>query len=130
MSYLQKNPYAATLNTSAVGLADEWERTTFIRRTYSHLAGAIALLAMFEVLVFSLVPAATMEQLVGWTFQGRWNWLIVIGAFMFVSWIANSWASSATSLSLQYMGLGLYVLAQGVLFVSRVIMRERFRRRR
>ena len=116
MSFTPQNPYESTLASSAASLADEWERTTFIRRTYSHLAGAIALLALFELVVFSAVPEATMAQLVGWFSQG-WNWLIVIGGFMFVSSIANRWASTATSLSVQYLGLGLYVLAQGVIFI-------------
>ena len=47
----------------------------------------------------------------------RYSWLIVLGLFMFVSWIANSWASSATSPTLQYAGLGLYVIANAVIFV-------------
>ena len=122
---MQQNPYEATFATSAAGLAEEWERTTFIRRTYSHLAGAVALLALFEMVVFTAVPAETMARMVGWAGQG-WNWLIVIGAFMLVSWIANSWALTTTSLGVQYAGLGLYVLAQGVILMPLLFIASQF----
>ena len=36
---------------------------------------------------------------------------------MVVSWIARGWASSSTSLGMQYAGLSLYVVAQAILFV-------------
>ena len=126
MSSMPENPYQATFATDAVGLAEEWERTTFIRRTYSHLAGAIALFALLEVLIFTAVPAATLEQALGWMLGGRWSWLIVIGLFVVVSMVARGWASSATSLPIQYAGLGLYVLAQAVIFVPLLYMAQRF----
>ena len=47
----------------------------------------------------------------------RYGWLAVLGLFMVVSWIADSWARSAVSASTQYMGLGLYVVAQAIIFV-------------
>jgi FtsH-binding integral membrane protein len=39
---------------------------------------------------------------------------IVFGAFMVASWVARSWATSATSSAMQYAGLGLYVVAWAV----------------
>jgi hypothetical protein len=36
---------------------------------------------------------------------------------MFVSYVADRWASSATSVGMQYAGLGLYVVAEAVIFV-------------
>jgi FtsH-binding integral membrane protein len=47
----------------------------------------------------------------------QWTWLIVLGAFMAVSWIADRWARSSTSLSMQYAGLFLYVFAEAVIFL-------------
>jgi FtsH-binding integral membrane protein len=37
--------------------------------------------------------------------------------FMAVSWIADSWARSATSLGMQYAGLFLYVFAEAIIFL-------------
>ncbi len=48
---------------------------------------------------------------------GRFSWLIVLGLFMAVSYLAESWARSAVDRKTQYMGLGLYVLAEAVIFV-------------
>jgi len=42
---------------------------------------------------------------------------VVLGAFMAISWIADYWATHATSRAMQYIGLGLYVLAEALIFV-------------
>ena len=39
------------------------------------------------------------------------------GLFMLVSYVAQSWAQSAVNPTTQYMGLGLYVLAEAVIFL-------------
>jgi len=41
----------------------------------------------------------------------------VMLGFMGVSWLANSWATSDASQSLQYVGLLLYVVAEAAIFV-------------
>ena len=90
------------------------ERSAFITKTYLHLAGAIAMFVALEAVLLSL-PG--IENLVGLMIGSRFGWLIVLGLFMLVSYVAESWARSATSLGMQYMGLGLYVLAEAVIFV-------------
>jgi FtsH-binding integral membrane protein len=116
MSYHEQNPYQAVYDKGFVAaMADEDARTTFIRRTYLHLGGAIAAFVGLEVLLFMFAGEA-VGNLVR-TMSGGWNWLLVLGAFMAVSWIAQSWASSATSLTTQYMGLGLFVVAEAVIFL-------------
>ena len=54
------------------------------------------------------------------------GWLLVLGAFMVVSWLANSWAHSDTSPGLQYLGLGLYVVAEAVIFVPLLYIAQHF----
>ena len=46
-----------------------------------------------------------------------YSWLFVLGAFIGVSWLADEWAHSDASPQTQYMGLGLYVLAEAVIFL-------------
>jgi FtsH-binding integral membrane protein len=58
-----------------------------------------------------------VEGLVRTMIGGQFSWLVVLGLFMFVSYIANTWALSATSLTTQYAGLALYVVAQAVVFL-------------
>ena len=44
-----------------------------------------------------------------------WTWLIALGLFMVVGWLARSWASNGASPAMQYAGLGLYVVAEAAL---------------
>ncbi|HKI34216.1 MAG TPA: Bax inhibitor-1 family protein [Gemmataceae bacterium] len=93
------------------------ERAAFIRRTYAHLAGAILAFAALEVVLFNYAPPVVVETILRTMMGSRFSWLFVLGGFMLVSWIAQSWARSDTSRGLQYLGLGLYVVAEAVLFV-------------
>src|SRR5947207_2637700 len=90
------------------------ERAAFIRRTYGHLAGAVLAFIGVE---FVLLQLPGVEDVVRTMLGGRATWLIILAAFMGVSWLANSWAHSNASPGLQYAGLGLYVVAEAVLFL-------------
>jgi FtsH-binding integral membrane protein len=128
MNYETQNPYQSSYNGMAVpaALAEEDARTTFIRRTYLHLAGAIALFIGIEAIIFTVVPAATLEGVMVTLFASRWGWLVVLGAFMGVSWLAQTWATSDTSQSVQCLGLGLYVVAEAVIFVPILYVASQF----
>ncbi|MFO0788118.1 MAG: Bax inhibitor-1 family protein [Pirellulales bacterium] len=89
-------------------------RRTFIRKTYLHLMLAIYAFVALEWLFFSMGLERTMLQLLG---GSRFSWLMVIGAFCLVSFIADRWAQSESSRGMQYAGLGLYVLAEAVIFL-------------
>jgi len=43
--------------------------------------------------------------------------LIVLAAFIGVGYLARYWAHASTSPGMQYLGLGLYVVAEAVLFI-------------
>jgi FtsH-binding integral membrane protein len=92
------------------------ERVAFIRRTYGHLAGAILAFACIEAALFHFA-FGFVQATVGTMLMQPVAWLFVIGAFMVVSWIATAWAQSDTSPGMQYMGLGLYVVAEAVIFL-------------
>ncbi|QDG54132.1 permease [Persicimonas caeni] len=110
------NSYAATAarHYQTVADADVTTRVEFIRRTYSHLAGAIAALVGIEALLF----AANIDQiLVPLMFSTQYSWLIVLGLFMVVGHFANKWAMNPGSKPMQYAGLGAYVLIQAIIFL-------------
>lgn len=111
---LTENQYQSPMDVfAAQATADE--RSDFITKTYLHLAGAIGLFVVLEAVLLHLpITESLVRMMVG---NGNIGWLVVLGLFMLVSHIANSWATSAVSLSKQYMGLGLYVVAQAVIFV-------------
>jgi FtsH-binding integral membrane protein len=107
------NPYSVSDVGVPAAFAEESARAGFIRRTYTHLFGAIVALVLIEAVIFAVVPKAQMINLI----QGisPWTWLIGLGAFMAVGWLARSWASNGASPKLQYAGLGLYVLAEAAI---------------
>ena len=107
------NPYRAPQPIFAAQATEE-DRADFILKTYAHLIGAVLSFVALEAILLNL-PG--IENLVGLMLSGKFSWLIVLGLFMIVSWIANSWAMSATSMVTQYLGLALYVIAEAIIFV-------------
>jgi FtsH-binding integral membrane protein len=99
------------------------ERAAFIRRTYGHLAAAILAFVLLETALFTYVRPA-VEGIVGLMMGTRFSWLLVLGAFMLVSWVAERWAMSGSSAGVQYLGLGLYVVAEAVLFLPLLYVAE------
>lgn len=109
------NPYAASM----ISESPESERAEFIRKTYWHLAGAIGLFALLESLFMSLGLGEVALALIG---VNKFGWLLVIGAFMLVSWVAERWASSDTSKGMQYAGLLLYTVAEAIIFLPMIVL--------
>ncbi len=127
MSFADQNPYATMGLGGFAAAASESDRTTFIRRTYAHLAGAIVAFMAIELVIFNMVPEVRLAQMTQWMLGG-WNWALVLGGFMVVSYVADRWARSATSRGMQYAGLGLYVVCEAVIFVPLLLMAERMGR--
>jgi FtsH-binding integral membrane protein len=98
-------------------------RVTFIRRTYAHLAGAVLAFIGIEALLLQVVPEQTVLRLFA---SSPMSWLVVLLAFWAASWIAQVWARSETSVALQYVGLGLYVLAEAVIFLPILFVATHF----
>ncbi|MBK1833340.1 Bax inhibitor-1 family protein [Roseibacillus ishigakijimensis] len=107
----QANPYA-------VSSLPVDQRAEFIRKTYFHVAGAVG---VFAILLATFLQLPAMVQLAGLMTQGM-NWLLVMGAFIGVSWLAEKWAHSATSLKKQYLGLGLFIVAEALIFLPIMVI--------
>src|SRR5205085_374188 len=99
------------LVASEAGTSD---RATFIRLTYLHLGGAVLAFMALEAFLLNLPGVG---EVVASVIGNRWGWLLVLGGFIAVSHIATAWANSSTSTGTQYLGLGLYVVAEAVIFV-------------
>jgi FtsH-binding integral membrane protein len=100
------------------------ERALFIRKTYAHLLGAVVAFIAIEAAILNSPLAERMMELISANTQI--GWLVVLGAFIGVSWLAESWARSTTSIQTQYLGLGLYVVAEAVIFVPLLYVAEAF----
>jgi FtsH-binding integral membrane protein len=101
--------------------AEASERAAFIRRTYGHLAGAILAFIGLEALLLQLV---TPEMIFGVFGNGAMGILLLMVAFIGVSYLAQYWARSETSRALQYAGLALYVVAEAVIFLPLLYIAE------
>src|SRR5262245_61647709 len=98
-----------TVEAAPAGASPLVERAAFLKKTYGHLLGAVMALVILELLLFR---TGFPEAFARWALAGRMNWLVVMGAFMFVGFIAQRHALSNASVGAQYFGLGLYVVAQ------------------
>ena len=90
-------------------------RASFIKKTYLHVAGSLLLLAAIDALLLTVVPEATRIGII--QRLGGLTWLLVIGLFMAVSWVASSWARNGANVGLQYAGLALYTGAFALLLM-------------
>jgi FtsH-binding integral membrane protein len=104
---------------SIVAYAGPDVRAGFIRRTYGHLAGAILAFIAIEFLLFQTGLPETMMGLLA---TSQYSWLIVLAAFMGISYMADRWAQSDASPQTQYAGLSLYVVAEAIIFVPLLYM--------
>lgn len=98
--------------TVAVNELDAQSRGTFVSRTYAHLFGAVSAFILIEVFFFKTGLAPMIARgLLGV------SWLLVLGGFVVVSWLASRTAHLARSKAAQYIALGCYVIAESIIFV-------------
>lgn len=97
------------------------DRASFIRKTYWHLALALLAFAGLEaVLLHSPLAQPITKLMLG----GQFSWLIVLGLFMGVTWIGNSWAQNPANVPLQYAGLALYVVAYALISLPLLLIAQ------
>ena len=97
-----------------VETAEKSVQASFIKKTYGHLAGAILAFVVVEFILFQTPLKAAMINMLA---VSPWSWLIVLVLFMVVGYVAEKWAHSNVSSGMQYVGLGVYVLAEAIIFL-------------
>src|SRR5215475_6701780 len=99
-----------------VGELDAQSRGTFVSRTYAHLFGAVSAFTLIEIALFKTGLAETIAQaLLGV------SWLLVLGGFVVVSWLASRVAHLSVSKPAQYAALAGYVVAESIIFVPLLV---------
>ena len=96
------------------------ERAAFIRRTYLLLAAAILAFVAVEGFLFASGLAVVIASVI--FSGGAIGWLLVLGLFMGVSFLANRWATSETSRAVQYAGLGIFIIAEAIIFIPLILI--------
>lgn len=108
------------LRSAAAPLVGE-ERATFLVRTYTHLVGAILLFVAIEVALFTTELA---YPIAGGMLSV--SWLLVLGAFMIVGWLATRAVHVAKSKPAQYAALIGYVVAEAIIFVPMLVIADQY----
>ena len=116
---LTMNPSQATYTGPAVAGLDINARATFITRTYAHLGGAIIGFTLIEMYLFS---SGWAERIASAMLSV--NWLLVLGSFVLVSWLASWAAGSLESKPAQYAALTGFVVAQAIVFVPLLVIAQ------
>ena len=110
---MQNEQMAWQTDTFAVAQADVETRANFISRTYSHVFGAIV---AFTVIEMALYQTGLMEGIARKLMGSGAGWLLVLGAFMLVGWMATRTALNSVSRTAQYAALFGFVLAEAIIF--------------
>ena len=100
---------------------DDQSRGTFVARTYNHLFGAITGFTLIEIALFKSGLAETIAR----AMLGV-SWLLVLGGFVVVSWLASRTAHNAASKPAQYLALSGFVVAEALIFVPLLYIADRF----
>jgi len=107
--------------TAPVIELDENSRGRFIARAYNHLFGAITAFILLEVFLFK---SGMAESIASVLLSGPW--LLVLGGFVVVSWVARSIAHKSTSKAAHYAALAGYVVAQAIIFVPLLYVADHY----
>jgi FtsH-binding integral membrane protein len=116
--------YADRFNTSYFAYeAPVDERMTFIRRTYLHLAGAIAAFVALSWLFYQLNVGVMVLRVAS---ALPFGWLLFLGGFVLVGWLASAMAHSEAGQGAQYAGLALYTVIEALIFSPLLYIAARF----
>jgi FtsH-binding integral membrane protein len=102
-----------------VALRSEETRAEFITKTYLHLFGAVLAFTLLEMAYFLTGLAVPIAMALLGT-----SWLLVLGGFIVVSWLATRFAHVAESPGAQYAALGAYVIAESIIFVPLLLIAQ------
>lgn len=89
------------------------ERVEFYKKTYAHVALGVLVFIIIEAL-FLNIPMITNFALS--LTQGK-MWLLMLGGFMLITHQAEKMAVNSHERSKQYLGFGLYIIAEAFIFI-------------
>ena len=112
---------AEVMAGSPVATAAPEVRRQFMGRVYGHLVGGVAAFVAAQYVLFTTGLAGAIYEVVIAT-----NWLLILGGFMVVSWLATHLARQARTTASAYGAYGLLVLANALLFAAPLYQAEAF----
>lgn len=110
-----ESPQPQFLPVSA--LSDE-QRVDFYRKTYTYVALAVLLFIVTEYLFFQSPAILNFAM----SLTGGWSWLLLLGAFMFITNYAEGLALNSRDKTKHYLALGIYVVAEAFIFIPLLLI--------
>lgn len=98
---------------NSVATLDERARGDFLVKVYQHLAGAMVAFVLFETLLFATGAARGIYDFVS---ARSGSWLLILGAFMIINWLATNAAHDILNPSRQYAGLFGMAAGEALIF--------------
>ena len=105
--------------TIPVALQEPEVRADFMRRVYTRLVAGVAAFVAIEAFLFTSGLAVAITEFVFST-----SWLLILGGFMVVSWLANAVALRAATPASQWGGYLLLVAANALIFAPMLVIAE------
>ena len=87
-------------------------RSVFITRTYTHVVGGILGFVLVELALFESGLAGDIMS-----FMMHVPWMLILGAFILIGWLATRTAQTSSSLGMQYFAYAMYVVTEALIFV-------------
>ncbi len=100
-------------------IAETRDRSAFLRRVYTTLSLAVLAFTCLEIFYFKSGLALPVAQALLSV-----NWLLVLGAFVLVAWLARSVVAHSSDTGGQWLGLAIYIAAESLLFVPLLVIAE------
>lgn len=97
--------------------ASNIERAEFYKKTYLHVAFALLAFIGLETLLLNIVPM----QVIATMLSGKMVWLFILGLFWLGSILSNKLSYSEDK-TMQYAGLGLFVLIEALIFMPLLLI--------
>jgi len=105
--------------TIPVAQQDAQVRADFMRRVYTRLVAGVAAFVLIETWLFTSGLALAITEFVFST-----SWLLILGGFMVVSWLANAVVLRAATPGSQWGGYLLLVAANALIFAPMLVIAD------
>ena len=96
--------------------ATEFGQASFLRKTYTHLFGAVLAFIGLEYVLFTSGIALTIAPIL------NNNWILLIGGFTLIGFLTNYFSCQNSSIPLQYAQMALMIVMQAIIFVPILVI--------
>ena len=103
----------------AVATSGVSDRVTFLRKTYAHLAVAVAAFVALEYMLLDIGGVLFESVTVPWF---KVNHFVVLIVFMGMGYLGERWSRSETSRAIQYVGLAVSVAVYALVFSKALLI--------